>query len=435
MARFLIVAYQTAATEALAQGLKAHTAEAPTSEFVLLVPATPPKHLLVLREGDAEEIARLHMEAARDYLEAAGLNIVRSAVGAASPLVAIDEELRGHGGEYDGIFISTFPSNISRWLRMRLPTRVQHRFGLPVIHIVGRLEKPADSSLKWVEEHLSLVERGDVSPLQLPLENISFWTAILRLAAGRPQVDLVPTARQLLLQVVADPASKARVTAAIEALTSEKPSVRRVAIKLLAGVSEPSVEAVARQALGDTDPQVRMGAIRVLEQQRTQSAVAALTDVLTRASDPRAPLAADALVRLGEFALPGLRELLNSRSSHLRWIASHCIARMQNREALPALLKAFYDESPPVAWAAADGLAALGPSVCVDVVKSILRSGEAQPPAVALRHYAEHAAPRRAFRPLLDATTMGRERSLLSVAAAETLKALEESRTGRLSAL
>lgn len=424
MARYLVVAHQTAQSDSLAQALKAHTSADPAPEFVLLVPATPLRHLLLRYEGDAETIAARNLDLARESLEAAGLRVVRGSVGDPAPLVAIDNELRQHAGEYAGIFISTFPSNISRWLRLRLPLRVQRRFGLPVTHLVGRLQRP-EAGGDWIEEQLLAVERGEDIAAEV-LERTGFWEGVLKLVdkGGRRAA----LARQVLLRMLPQAANQARISAAVAALTNERARVRSAAMEVLARETDPAVEAAARQALSDSDPQVRMLAIQALENQRTPSAAATLVEALRTLADSRSALVANSIVRLGSLAIPALTEALNSRSVDVRWRATHCLARMQTPEALPALLRAFYDSAPSVAWAAAEGLAHLGPSVSAEVVKSLLEPGGRRPPLAALRRYAELAAPRQAFRPLLEATALAGAGHALPLAAAETLQALEKRR-------
>ncbi|MEE8608819.1 MAG: hypothetical protein V3S55_14530, partial [Nitrospiraceae bacterium] len=136
MARYLVVAHQTASSPELVERVKAMAYAYPAPEFVLLVPATPIRDLLGWVEGEATEVARRSAEHAKARLEEAGAKIVRSSVVDASPLVAIDDELREHPAEYRGIIICTLPIGLSRWLRLDLPHRAERKFALPVIHVV-----------------------------------------------------------------------------------------------------------------------------------------------------------------------------------------------------------------------------------------------------------------------------------------------------------
>jgi hypothetical protein len=136
MSRYLVVAHQTAAGEPLIAKLKELAAREEGSEFTLVVPATPVDHLLVWEEGESREIARRKALDGRDAMVAAGLKVRDAVVGDASPLAAIEAEIR-RSGPYDALVISTFPLGVSRWLRRDLPRRAGVKFGLPVIHVVS----------------------------------------------------------------------------------------------------------------------------------------------------------------------------------------------------------------------------------------------------------------------------------------------------------
>jgi len=146
MARYLVLAHQTASSPELVERVKALAHAYPAPEFVLLVPATPIRDLLGWVEGEATEVARWSAEHAKARLEEAGAKIVRSSVVDASPLVAIDDELREHPAEYRGIIICTLPIGLSRWLRLDLPHRAERKFALPVIHVVAAPTPATDMS-------------------------------------------------------------------------------------------------------------------------------------------------------------------------------------------------------------------------------------------------------------------------------------------------
>jgi nucleotide-binding universal stress UspA family protein len=146
MARYLVLAHQTASSPELVERVTALAGTDPSSEFVLLVPATETQHLLGWEEGEATEVARRRAEDAKDRLEEGGANVVRASVVDASPLVAIEDELRDHAGEYAAIIMCTLPIGVSRWLRLDLPHRAERKFSLPVIHVVAAPTAAADIS-------------------------------------------------------------------------------------------------------------------------------------------------------------------------------------------------------------------------------------------------------------------------------------------------
>ena len=130
MARFLVVAYQTATSPELARrlGELAETDPEPTY-ITLLVPA---------REAlpGSEVQARAQAAAAANILErSAGVHVAWSLVGDAHPQRAIEEELRALPGEYSAIVLSTLPRATSKWLPLADPDELRRRFGLPVHHV------------------------------------------------------------------------------------------------------------------------------------------------------------------------------------------------------------------------------------------------------------------------------------------------------------
>jgi hypothetical protein len=148
MARYLIVAYQTAGSPELAERVRSLAAEDPQAEFTLLVPATPASHLHTWEEGEARQLALRRGTEAAAALSAAGATIGAVRVGSHRPLDAVSDELYWHGG-YAAIVVSTFPPGLSRWLKGELPNQLRRRTRLPVHHVVaapasaGRQRTPA----------------------------------------------------------------------------------------------------------------------------------------------------------------------------------------------------------------------------------------------------------------------------------------------------
>jgi hypothetical protein len=141
MARYLVVAHETVTSPELLKLVRSVSAQEEGAEFVLLVPATPVRHLFVRRgdEHDAEATARKRVAKAQVVFGRKGLHLADAKVGAADPAEAIDREVSGNPG-YTGFIISTLPAEKSRWLRMDLPRAVRARYGLPVHHVVAAPE-------------------------------------------------------------------------------------------------------------------------------------------------------------------------------------------------------------------------------------------------------------------------------------------------------
>jgi nucleotide-binding universal stress UspA family protein len=140
MGKYLVVANQTASSPELLDKLKELTREDADAEFVLLVPATPVRHLLAWVEGEAQAAAQTAAEEAKAVLERNGLKVSRVAVGDEAPPTAVQDDLRENPALYDAIVLGTLPLGISRWLGLDVPHQMRRRFDIPVIHVVAETE-------------------------------------------------------------------------------------------------------------------------------------------------------------------------------------------------------------------------------------------------------------------------------------------------------
>jgi len=141
MARYLVVAHETVTSPLLLDAVRGVRKQDAEAEFVLLIPATPIRHLL-FRKGDehaAEATARKRGERAQAVFTKRGVPLSDVRVGAADPAEAIDREVAEHPG-YAGFIISTLPAEKSRWLLMDLPRTVRAKHKLPVHHVVAARE-------------------------------------------------------------------------------------------------------------------------------------------------------------------------------------------------------------------------------------------------------------------------------------------------------
>src|SRR5687767_7425860 len=135
MARYLVVANQTAASSDLIDQLKEIVRE--RDSIVLLVPATQARDLLTWEEGGVERAKQVAVRAL-PLMRSAGLNPEDAIVGDEDPLRAIRTELETSDRHYDRVIISTLPLGISRWLKQDLPRQVERRLHVPVTRIVQR---------------------------------------------------------------------------------------------------------------------------------------------------------------------------------------------------------------------------------------------------------------------------------------------------------
>jgi hypothetical protein len=137
MAGYLVVAHQTVGSAELRDRLTRIAHQDPEAAFTLLIPATDPSHLLVWEAGDPQAIAERRATEARDKLTQAGLRISGTAVGDASPLQAIEDELREHPGAHDSVILCTLPPGMSHWLGLDVASETEERLDIPVEHVVA----------------------------------------------------------------------------------------------------------------------------------------------------------------------------------------------------------------------------------------------------------------------------------------------------------
>ena len=138
MARYLVVARQTAASSELVDALHGLAAADLDAEFVLLVPATPEKHLWVRIDADDRENARRAADAAARTLRESGLVVTHTVVGSADPLEAIRQEVQDGETSYQAVIVSTLPAGVSRWLRQDLANQARQKLGIEVISVTAR---------------------------------------------------------------------------------------------------------------------------------------------------------------------------------------------------------------------------------------------------------------------------------------------------------
>ena len=144
MAKYLLVAHQTAERQELLDAAKELAAQDPRARFALLVPATPTGDLLTWEEGETKEIARRRAQAAASALRRNGINLVGVRIGDADPVLAVDDE-RLAGRRYDAIVISTLPPGLSRWIKMDVISRLRRTHpGWRIVHVVAE-EFPSSS--------------------------------------------------------------------------------------------------------------------------------------------------------------------------------------------------------------------------------------------------------------------------------------------------
>jgi nucleotide-binding universal stress UspA family protein len=133
MTRLLAVAHQTAETDEFLDAVRSGATDG--SEVVLLIPATPVKHLTSWTSGESRAIAREKADKVRRLLEESGVEVVDARVGDPDPYQAVLDEMGLD--QYDEVVVSTFPPGISRWLGADLINRLNRSLDVPVTHVVA----------------------------------------------------------------------------------------------------------------------------------------------------------------------------------------------------------------------------------------------------------------------------------------------------------
>ena len=136
MRRYLVVAHQTLASRELLAAMKAKTAEEDTA-FHLVVPIYHGGPGLTWTEGHDRAVAQRRLAEAQLRMTAEGLTVAGE-VGSDNPVDSVDAVLRREGPKnFAGIMVSTLPRNVSKWLKLDVPSRIQRKTTLPMEHLIG----------------------------------------------------------------------------------------------------------------------------------------------------------------------------------------------------------------------------------------------------------------------------------------------------------
>jgi HEAT repeat protein len=132
------------------------------------------------------------------------------------------------------------------------------------------------------------------------------------------------------------------------------------AVRVLAELNSAQVPTLLRTVLGDTDVRVRQCAALALRQQPSPEAVQDLIAVLYDDDRLLAHLAADALIAIGEQAVPALLEVFEDSSQAARLEAVRALAAIADPTAIPTLYKALDEDSALMTHWAEAGLERMG---------------------------------------------------------------------------
>lgn len=143
-------------------------------------------------------------------------------------------------------------------------------------------------------------------------------------------------------------------------LASPEAETRWWAARALAEISDPEVPQLLVNLLDDPEPAVRQCVALGLRQQASEVAVVPLTKALGDEDPLVRRLAGDALVSLGEAAVPALVEQLASGKPGAQLEATRALALIGDTRAVPALYQIWENGSTMMQYWAEEGLQRMG---------------------------------------------------------------------------
>jgi hypothetical protein len=135
MARYLIVAHQTAESPELRTAIRDIARRDADAALTLVVPATPVTHLVGWTGGESAAVAREAGQRARARWEADGIAVEEVVVGDANPVYAVADAF--NRGTWDEVIVSTLAAGASRWLKMDVVSRIEREVSVPVTHVAA----------------------------------------------------------------------------------------------------------------------------------------------------------------------------------------------------------------------------------------------------------------------------------------------------------
>ncbi len=143
-------------------------------------------------------------------------------------------------------------------------------------------------------------------------------------------------------------------------LSSSDPDHRWWALRAMSELDALEVSALLVAALDDPDQSVRQCAALGLRLKPDPGGIEGLIESMQSQDPLLSSLAADALVAIGEPAVPALLDILSRESPSTRLQAVRALALVGDKRAVPALFAALDDQSSLVQYWAENGLEKMG---------------------------------------------------------------------------
>lgn len=152
-----------------------------------------------------------------------------------------------------------------------------------------------------------------------------------------------------------------RVIAGLKTLLmSDVPDHRWWALRALATVQHPKIAFLLARSLTDPAPDVRQCAAVGLRSHPDPQVIPHLIDALEDPAPLVADLAADALIAIGDSAVPALLEVMQGGVQTSRLKAVRALATIGDTRAVPALFAALDEDSAWMEYWATEGLERMG---------------------------------------------------------------------------
>ena len=165
-------------------------------------------------------------------------------------------------------------------------------------------------------------------------------------------------AEAVILELAAH--GEAAVEALRPGLSEPDADIRWWTVRSLAEIPHPAVPGLLLKALGDEDIAVRQCAALGLNRQPHDQAIPALVETITSADYLLSNLAGDALISIGEAAVPALLEVMQHGVQASRLVAARALAMIGDHRSIPALFEALSEDSVMIEYWANEGLERMG---------------------------------------------------------------------------
>lgn len=196
MHRVLVVANQTLVGAHITNFIYELRQSHDELEVFVLVPATPRQpdpsapHDAPIKDASGTKRAHEQLRTALTALSKVGVT-AKGEIGVSDPLQAVTKVMEDQ--TFDQILVSTLPLGTSRWIKMDIPHRIERRFGIPVLHLVGSSIENWDTrqTSKRGTTRILLIEdnHDDVDLVKTVLSNSDLQTDLRVTTHGRRALD------------------------------------------------------------------------------------------------------------------------------------------------------------------------------------------------------------------------------------------------------